>query len=519
MKGFLSLAFVLCSFFVTAQPPKNLTLLGELNFPGQRVTGCWHYDDSSGNEYAIVGASNGIAIVDITNPAVPTLLFQLPGINNLYHEVKVLGNFAYAVSEGLDTFNVIDGMQIIDLRYLPDSAPVSYYHGDGAIAGLFRIAHTITADNGYVYLNGHNITSLNRGVLILDVSNPLSPVYVGADTNRYCHDSYVRGDYLFASDILDGMFSVYDITNRASPVLLATQITPGGFTHNTWISNSGDYLFAVDEMMLTSLVSYDITNMNNITQLDTFYNDNMSGNEVHNVRVLNDFLICPSYGSQLTLVDAANPKNLIEIGNYTTGTTLCWDADPFLASGNIIATDNETFFVFAPNYVRACYLEGNITDSITGLTIANVSVAFPSLSITDISDYSGNYATGYADSGTYAVTYSAPGYNTYTDTVTLTNGNTTTLDVQLVPIGTNIQTLDIDEINIYPNPATDNLQINSKQNIESWKLIDAQGRVVKEEENIHCTDVNINTAGYERGIYTIEMHGSEQSVFRKIVLD
>jgi choice-of-anchor B domain-containing protein len=520
MNRFFALLLSLCTCIVIAQPAKNLTLLGQLNFPGQKLSGCWHYNDTLGNEYALVGAENGIAIVDITNPALPHLLFQLPGVISTWHEIKVLGNFAYAVSEGTDPDTITDGMQIIDLSYLPDSAPSVYYHGNGAIDGQLRKAHSITADGNYVYVNGHNITSLGRGVLILNVSNPKQPDFVGAVTNRYCHDSYVRDEYLYTSDIYDHMFSVYDITIKSNPVLLATQITPGQFTHNTWLSDNSKYLFSVDEHSQTPLASYDIQNLNNITLLDTFYNDHFTQNEVHNVRVLNDFLLCPSYGSQVTIVDAKMPDNLIEIGNYTTGSSLCWDADPYLNSGNMITTDmnDQMLYIFAPHYIRACYLTGTITDSITGLTLANVSVDLTSLAISDASDFNGYYATGYADSGTYSVSYSLSGYFTQTQTVNLTNGNLTTQDIKLIPISAGLTNIEDKNI-VYPNPAKEFFYINSEETISNWKLIDAAGRIVASDEPGISGRIDISTSAFSRGFYTLEIVNQSGVNYRKVLLN
>ena len=105
----ISFLFFVYSFGIsicTSQIPKNLSLLSTLTFPGQSLAGCWHYEDGNGHAYALVGASRGIVIVDVTNPALPVNLFQLPGVSNLWHEVKVIGDFAYAVSEGIDTSNV-----------------------------------------------------------------------------------------------------------------------------------------------------------------------------------------------------------------------------------------------------------------------------------------------------------------------------------------------------------------------------------------------------------------------------
>jgi hypothetical protein len=458
--------------------------------------------------------------VDITNPASPQYLFQLPGVNSIWHEVKVNGDYAYAVSEGSDPGGVLNGVQIIDLRYLPDSAPNKFYYGDSIISNQLVTGHSITTEGHYLYVNGHNITSLGRGVLILDITDPWNPVYTGAITTRYCHDSYVRNNIIYTSDIIDGMFSVYDISNPSNPVILATQGTPGQFNHNTWLSDDGRTLFAADEKSNAPLASYDISNLSNITLLDTYYTIHFPSSEVHNVRVYNDFLVNPSYGSQLTLVDAARPSNLIEIGYYITGSNLCWDADPFLNSRNIIATDKNasTLYVFSPNYIRACYLEGLVTDSVTGLPIINANVSLPSVSVSEISDLSGNYKTGYADSGTYSVIFSKAGYLTKTLNVTLQNGVLTTLNVALVPVNAGIMDSKQAIPEIFPNPSSEKITIKQGSYIISWKISDATGRTLKTGQNDgnNGNDVTVNIGEFSTGVYFLTMETAKGIFVRKI---
>jgi choice-of-anchor B domain-containing protein len=511
MKRTVYFFLLLLSAGAWAQPSKNLALLGSLQFPGQTVAGCWHYNQPGGGEYALVGTADGISVVDITNPAAPGLLFQLPGASSLWHEVKVLGDYAYAVSEGSDSNGVNNGLQIIDLRYLPDSAPNKFYQGDGLIANQLTTAHTVTADRNFVYVNGHNIFSFGRGVLILDVSDPWFPVFRGAITNRYCHDSYVRGDTIFTSDILDGLFSIYDISLPASPVLLATQVTTGQFNHNAWLSDNGRTLFTTDERNGVPLASYEVSDFNNITLLDTFYNGYFSANEVHNVRVKEDFLVNPSYGSQLTLVDAARPANLIEVANYTTGSSLCWDADPYLNSGNIIATDmnSGTLYIFSPTYVRACYLEGLVTDSVTGFPLNAVAVEIISAAVSRNTNGLGEYRTGYADSGTYVVQFSKVGYVTKQIPVNLQNGQLTVLDVALAPIGAGVQGVEAEGISVFPNPSPGRFRIVSGQRpIEGWTVTDANGKTRIHREAVTLMalkEIQIDLRDLPAGVYYLEV--------------
>ncbi|MFN8165023.1 MAG: choice-of-anchor B family protein [Bacteroidia bacterium] len=513
----LIISFCVFSLLNFAQTPKNLTLLGSMTMPGgQSLAGCWHYNDGAGNEYALVGGANGIAIVDITNPATPNLLFQLPGATSLWHEIKVLGDYAYAVSEGNDPNGIKNGLQIIDLRYLPDSAPNKFYYGDGAIFNQLITAHTVTAAGHYVYVNGHNITALGRGILILDVSDPWNPVYTGAIADNYCHDSYVRGDTIFSSEIYAGQFAIFDISDPTAPNQLATQSTPALFNHNAWLSDDSRYLFVTDEKSNAPMTSYDVSDYNNITQIDTFFNGNFTSHEVHNVRVFNDYVLCPSYGSQLTIVDASHPYNLIEVGNYTTGSSLCWDADPYTASGNIIATDMNSgvLYIFGPTYMRACYLEGIVTDSLTGISLNGVSVALTSLGITASTNPSGNFATGYADAGSYSVTFSKSGYVSKTVVVNLNNGSTTNLSVQLVPIGAGVN--DLTELNVilYPNPATTELNISSPCRIEDCSIYDLTGKLVLRQNCSTARNLSVNISTLAKGKYTLKLTGPDAAIYR-----
>ena len=49
----------------------NLTLKSSVYYTGQTLAGVWGYVDSLGNEYALVGAAQGLAIVNVTDPANP----------------------------------------------------------------------------------------------------------------------------------------------------------------------------------------------------------------------------------------------------------------------------------------------------------------------------------------------------------------------------------------------------------------------------------------------------------------
>ncbi|MEP7169486.1 MAG: choice-of-anchor B family protein [Bacteroidota bacterium] len=424
MKKILLLLFcIVCSGISYSQV--NLQLLGHLPF-ANTCAGVWQYVDSLGNEYALVGAGDGIAIVDVTLPANPVLKFTVPAANSLWRELKTFSHYCYATTEGGG------GITIVNLEYLPDSVQSKVYTGDSTISGQINSAHTCEIADGYLYIFGSNIGA--GGAIIADLNNdPWNPHFVGEYDLNYIHDGYVRNDTIWAGEIYDGQFSVIDVSDKANPVLLATQQTPGAFCHNTWLSDNSHFLFTTDEVYGAPLGSFDVSDISNIQLMDTYLTDSTPDQMVHNVRVLNDFLVCPSYGSQLTIVDGSRPQNLIEIASYPTGNFLCWDASPYLPSGNIIAADVDGgLYIFAPYFVHACYLEGNVTDSITTSPLNNVSVKILSTSIQAQSKITGDYKTGTAGAGTYDIEFSKPGYLTkIISGVVLNSGVVTQLDVQL----------------------------------------------------------------------------------------
>jgi hypothetical protein len=77
-------------------------------------------------------------------------------------------------------------------------------------------------------------------------TNPWNPTYLGVAGNMYVHDSYARGDTLWTANINDGYFAVYNITNKAAPILLASQETPNQFTHNIWPTDDNKFVFTTD---------------------------------------------------------------------------------------------------------------------------------------------------------------------------------------------------------------------------------------------------------------------------------
>jgi choice-of-anchor B domain-containing protein len=425
---------------VTFAQNLNVFLVGHIQYP-EDASDIWGYKDTaSGIEYAIIGLHNGTSVVSLADPTNPTQVGYVAGASSIWRDIKTWGHYAYVTTD-----QGSDGLTVIDLSNLPNGVTSTNWKPTLTVngqTGTFNKAHNLWIDeNGYAYISGGNLG--NGGVMILDVhTTPGTPIYLGTTPNNYSHDCFTRGDTLYTADIYVGEFMIYDVSNKANPVFLGSQPTELSFTHNVWLSDDSQILFTTDEKPNASVGAYDVSDPSNVIELDQFRPLQTLGQGVipHNVHVWEDYLIVSYYTDGLILVDGSRPENLIEVGNFDTyltnsgGFNGAWGAYPYLPSGLILVSDiNSGLYVFQPNYVRACWLEGTITDAVTGSFINNANVQIVGELASDDADVFGEYKTGLAVSGTYTVQVLASGYVPTIATVTLTNGQVTIKDFQLVP--------------------------------------------------------------------------------------
>ncbi|HMT28409.1 MAG TPA: choice-of-anchor B family protein, partial [Bacteroidia bacterium] len=379
---------------------------------------------------------DGLSIVDVTDPDNPVEVFNVPGAQSDWREVKTWQTYAYVTTEGGN-----QGLQIVDLTNLPASINSKYWTGTGAIANQLETIHALHIDDAHAYLYGSNL--YNGSALIIDLADPWNPVYQGHTPGTYVHDGYVRNDVLYSGHIYDGYFAVFDVSDKTNPVLLAQQNTPNNFTHNTWLNDAGTVLFTTDETNDSYLTSYDITDLQDIKELNRFQFTPGSGSIVHNTHILNDYAVTSWYKDGFNIADVSRPGNIISVAGYDTytqgtggGFNGCWGVYPFLPSGTIVASDIDNgLYVFTPTYVRGCYLEGIVTDSVSGLPLNNATVNVLTTNLSKITNLIGEYKTGTVTPGTVSVEVSRAGYATKTiNNVVLVNGQLTTVDVQLNPL-------------------------------------------------------------------------------------
>ncbi len=435
------LFLLLLSVLSDAIAQKNLELVSRVQYPVE-ASDVWGYAAPDGTEYALMGLHTGVSIVSLADPAHPVEVQMIPGEKSAWRDLKTWGSFAFVVADQPGTK---EGLLVIDLSDLPDE--VQWYNWRPMLPNqtdsLFTCHNLWIDEFGYAYLSGCNVN--NGGVVFLDLfSQPGLPQWVGFNPPIYAHDCYVRDNVLYTADIYLGYFSVYDVADKSDPALLATQETPFSFTHNAWLSADGKTLFTTDEKPNAPVAAFDISNLDNIRLLDEFrppatLNTNLIP---HNVHVLGDYLVISHYTDGCVIVDATNPRNLIEAGFYDTSEEFfdgfhgCWGAYPFFPSGLIAAADIENgLFILKPTLKRACYVEGKVTDAGSGSPIngATVSIQSEDVNFTQTS-FTGDYKTGQITEGAFDVVFRAKGYFDVRVPTTLIAAETIQLDLAMTPL-------------------------------------------------------------------------------------
>lgn len=432
----LSFLMACTSMLATAQ--LNMTLLDQIDYmPNANDVWGW-VDPDDGKEYALVGLVTGVSIVDVSTPTNVQEVQFIPGPSSTWRDIKTWGNYAYVTNESSG------GVLVINLSGAPNN--ITWTNWQPTIPGLGTLnkCHNLYIDEfGYCYLAGCNINS--GGMVIADVfSTPGSPMYVGKGPAVYSHDVYARNNLMYGSEIYGGNMTIYDVTNKQNVTQLGQRQTPYAFTHNVWLSDDGNVAFTTDEKANAPIAAYDISDVTNIVELDQFRPLSTIGTGVipHNVHVWEDWLIISYYTSGGIIADASRPDNIIEVGNWDTffgsnaGFNGAWGAYPFLPSGNVLLTDiGSGLYVCGANYVRACWLEGKVTNAITGAAVSGASVSIASTQANAATtDLVGNYKTGQAIPGVFDVTVTATGYFPKTVQATLQNGVLTILNVKLEPL-------------------------------------------------------------------------------------
>lgn len=310
----------------------------------------WGYE-KDGSEYAIIGTTAGTHIFDVTNPTSSTEVEFIEGalvgpqvVHRDYHDYN---DYLYMVcDEGAST------LQIADLSFLPDSAPVVYDSN-----ALFPRSHNIFIDtsSARMYVCGGTVQFAVYS--LEDPENPTLLVNCPQDVPfwnsiGYVHDTYVRNDTAYLNTEFRGLYIVdFSDLNDIRMIGSLDTYVQSGYNHSGWLMRDEPYYAMADETHGMDVKIVDVSDMSNLEVTDTI-GSNVNANSIaHNLIYHDGFLYIAHYFDGLYVYDCrTNPANPTLAGYYDTSTEThqnnvyrgCWGVYPFLPSGNILVSDMQS---------------------------------------------------------------------------------------------------------------------------------------------------------------------------------
>jgi len=519
----VSISLLFLSLGLNAQDSLDVRALGRLGYTAT-LNDVWGWVDTTNNkEYALVGVQNGLSIVDVTVPSNPVQTNFFSGASSIWRDMKTYGDYAYTVH---DNYNgTSNGIFIVDMTTITNTFPTTYTRKPfitvDSTGYFFDRAHNLYIDEkaGLLFCFGANVG--NGGALIFDIAtDPTDPSLVGVFDDYYLHDGVARGDTLWGAAVLDGFFLPIDISVRSNPSIYATQNTPFNFTHNIWFSDDNQRVWTTDEKTSAFIAEYDVSDFNNISELDRIRTSFGTNVIPHNVHFHNNFLVNSYYTAGVQILDVSQPGLMVETGFYDTsldsgdGFSGCWGAYPYLPSGNILATDRQRgLFVLQSDYTRGCYLYLTVIDSLNRQNLINAQVRVLNTDIAGSTNIFGNFQGAQAASGSYQLVVSKGGYRNDTMTINLANGQSFTRQIALLPATFGLDAYGpLRGVDIFPNPlSSDNPSLNlsnwtEELNGAAYELLDINGRVLR-TGTLQSDRLDLGELGLSIGAYTFRVQG------------
>jgi choice-of-anchor B domain-containing protein len=338
---------------------------------GGRTNDIWGWTDPlTGREYALVGRTTGTSFLDLSDPAAPVYLGNLPTHSkpSTWRGIKVYANHAFVISEAAG-----HGLQVFDLTQLRSVATPPVTFTETAHYAGFARAHTvaINEETGFLYAVGSNTCS--GGLHMVDVRTPTAPVFAGCfSADRYTHETqcvvyrgpdarYVTREICFSAN--EDTLTIVDVTDKSAPSMLARKVYPDrGYAHQGWLTDDHRYFLLDDETDETKLKTntrthvFDVSNL--LAPAVVGVHEGASTAIDHNQYVRGGHAFQSNYASGLRVLELGGvaTATLREIGFFDVhpeddspdylGT---WSNFPFFDSGIVIVGSIERgLFVLRP---------------------------------------------------------------------------------------------------------------------------------------------------------------------------
>jgi len=387
-------------------PCRNVDFMAQISlnqFASQPLSAAnvWGLVDLNDNrEYAVVGLSNGTAVVDVTDPANPRQADFVPGNSSSWREVKIYQQFdavanryrayAYITTEAANT-----GLQVIDLSGLPNSVSLATtlvdtgsQHTDYVSNINYSTNVALPGATAYLYVAGSNIGGGSWRVYSLvdpaqpqfirqapgavDVHDAASMLITDQRTTQ-CALGHNPCEVLV--DFNETTVDLWDVTDKAAPVQLSsTTYSDASYTHSGWPTADQRQIFVHDETeeirrgLFTQIYTMNVDDLRN-----PFIQASYQGPDTttdHNGYVKGSLLYVSHYRRGLVVFDASIPVQLRELSHFDTflapaansaGTNGAWGVYPFFPSGTVVISDiNNGLFVLRDHTATLSQSAGRI---------------------------------------------------------------------------------------------------------------------------------------------------------------
>ncbi|MBD72914.1 MAG: hypothetical protein CMG42_01735 [Candidatus Marinimicrobia bacterium] len=378
------ISFVIIGSTLYGGTDPSLEFLGQLWFDsyysGSDTSGgsdVWGYTTPEGEEYAIMGVYEGVAVIRAIDLEVIDII---PGPQQndywFHRDIKTYGHYAYVTNE---MYGTNEGLMILDLQYLPDSVR---FVGSYDISPDLR-SHNLSIDvaTGFAYIEESN------GWLILDLADPENPIDVGI-ISAPGHDIMVRNDTAYVAEGWGSIFSIWDVTSKAHPQELVSIASPSnGYLHNIWPTEDGNYVLTTEETNNRTLKIWDISDLNNVNLVAEYLAPN---DLAHNVHVEGDYAFISHYTSGVAVLDIHDPTNPVEVAVYDTYVPNddpqfagCWGVYPHTSNGMVFTSNIEGYL----NIFQFHDIETDVNEetALTGEFVLNQNYPNPFNPITTLS--------------------------------------------------------------------------------------------------------------------------------------
>jgi choice-of-anchor B domain-containing protein len=353
---------------------------------GAWVNDVWGWTDPVTNrDYALVARRDGISFVDLTDPARPSLIGNLPRTvgspPSVWRDIKVLSNHAYIVADGAGEH----GMQVFDLTRLRGVRGSPATFAPDTTYRNIHSAHNVVADtaSGFLYIVGANGggETCGGGLHMVDARQPKRLSFAGCYNNRggsansrgYTHDGqclqYRGPDARFTGRQIcigsnETEINIADVTDKANPIVIGRNSYPDvSYAHQGWFDDQQRYFYMNDEgdelagvVKGTRTIVWDLAKLDDPVVANMYIGPVMASD--HNLYVKGDRVFESNYGSGLRVLDISDRANPREIGFFDSAPTNddgpghsaaqsgAWSNYPFFKNGLVVFTSvREGLFV------------------------------------------------------------------------------------------------------------------------------------------------------------------------------